>query len=60
MHLNVYYFQSGLNKNMMTYLTLKQHGLTVAQLWAIQAPAFGMEASTPSSIRNYDRVDGIS
>jgi len=45
---------------MMTYLTLKQHGLTVAQLWAIQAPAFGMEASTPSSIRNYDRVDGIS
>ena len=45
---------------MMTYSTLKQHGATISQLWAIETPAFGMEASTPSSIRNYDRVDGIS
>jgi len=41
----------------MTYSTLKQHGATISQLWAIETPAFGMEAST--SIRNYDRVEGL-
>lgn len=60
MHLNVYYFQSGLNKATMTNLTLKQqHNSSIAQLWLVEMPLFGMEATTPS-IRNYDRVDGLS
>jgi hypothetical protein len=42
----------------MTTLTFKQHGSHIAQLWAINVPAFGMEATT--SIRNYDRVEGLS
>jgi len=43
---------------MMTYSILKQHCSTISQLWAIEVPAFGMEATT--SIRNYDRVEGLS
>lgn len=41
----------------MTNFTRNQHGSTISQLWAIEAPAFVMEATT--SIRNYDRVEGF-
>lgn len=62
MHLNVYYFESGLNKATMTNLTLTQpHNHSISQLWLVEAPVFGMEATaTPCSIRNYDRGIGLS
>ena len=44
----------------MTYLTLKQQqNHSISQLWAVEAPVFGMSATTPS-IRNYDRGIGLS